>query len=75
MPTNPTPEQLIAQVASNQKHERHLNYRETVYWCRQWRLSAEQLAVALTAALERIQELENQLTSLPSHANIERKHS
>jgi hypothetical protein len=63
MPTNPTPERLIAQVASNQKHERHLNYRETIYWCRQWRLSSEQLANALAAALERIKELEKQLTS------------
>jgi hypothetical protein len=41
--------ELIAQVESNQKHERHANSRETAYWCRQWRLLAEQFAAAVQA--------------------------
>ncbi len=38
---------LIAQVADNQKHERHATYKETAYWCAQWRLLAERFAESL----------------------------
>ncbi len=40
----PSLEALLAQVKSNQQHERHATIAETSYWCRQWRLLAEQLA-------------------------------
>jgi hypothetical protein len=40
---------VFAQLASNQKHERHKNHQETFYWCRQWRLLAEQAVAQLAA--------------------------
>ena len=42
--------ELLKQVEENKKHERHLNYRETSYWCQQWRLLACELADAIRAA-------------------------
>ena len=39
-----TLDELLRQVKSNQKHERHMTRAETLYWCRQWRLLAEQFA-------------------------------
>jgi hypothetical protein len=40
-----TIQQLLDQVEANQKCERHHNYQETVYWCRQWRRLAEEFAI------------------------------
>lgn len=36
--------ELIQEVDDAIKHERHRNYQETMYWCRQWRLLATSLA-------------------------------
>mgnify|MGYP001558519632 CR=1 FL=1 len=37
-------QRLLVQLRSHQTHERHANDRETTYWCRQWRLLAEEFA-------------------------------
>jgi hypothetical protein len=55
MPTNPTPEQLIADLRAAT--------REDAYLAEGHKRLMRQAADALTAALERIKELEKQLTS------------
>lgn len=41
-------ELLIKLVESNKKHERHRNYRETVYWCDQWRITCLKFVEIIT---------------------------
>jgi len=55
---------VFAQLASNQKHERHGNHRETVYWCQQWRLLAEQAVDQLARELAWTAELGTALARL-----------
>ena len=59
---------LHEQSISNQKNERHATWKETAYWCNQWRLLAENAIAELEATVKAQAE---QIETLTRHAKVD----
>lgn len=57
----PTIREMAEQLHSNQLHARHRTYQETIYWCRQWRLLAEQAVAGMQAVAAQTREQDAQI--------------
>jgi len=61
---------LHEQSISNQKNERHATWKETAYWCNQWRLLAEKAITTLEATAKEQAEQIKLLITLVADGSV-----